>query len=336
MDVSIIIINYKSAKLIIDCVESIYQQTHQYSFEILIVDNDSKDDCKEKVLAAFPATQWLQTGYNAGFARANNAGIRIANGEYILILNADTIITDGAIDKTISSIKQEPDAVGCGVQLLNTDGTNQISGAHFVKGGLNTLLPLPYIGKLIRYLGYCFKSTIPSVQTIHDKIEVDWVVGAYILVKKEVLQKAGLMDEDFFMYAEEIEWCSRLRKQGKLYLFAEPKIIHIGGGTSSDYYTTTENENSKNLWNKKGRQVIVSNILRIRKQFGIGWFLIIAGTYFFEIFLFFFCLMLHKIFTLNKATYTFKNWIDYVKNMSVLLRYFFKILLNKPYFYKVA
>ena len=336
MDVSIIIINYKSAKLIIDCVESIYQQTHQYSFEILIVDNDSKDDCKEKVLAAFPATQWLQTGYNAGFARANNAGIRIANGEYILILNADTIITDGAIDKTISSIKQEPDAVGCGVQLLNTDGTNQISGAHFVKGGLNTLLPLPYIGKLIRYLGYCFKSTIPSVQTIHDKIEVDWVVGAYILVKKEVLQKAGLMDEDFFMYAEEIEWCSRLRKQGKLYLFAEPKIIHIGGGTSSDYYTTTENENSKNLWNKKGRQVIVSNILRIRKQFGIGWFLIIAGTYFFEIFLFFFCLMLHKIFTLNKATYTFKNWIDYVKNMGVLLRYFFKILLNKPYFYKVA
>lgn len=336
MDVSIIIINYKSAKLIIDCVESIYQQTHQYSFEILIVDNDSKDDCKEKVLAAFPATQWLQTGYNAGFARANNAGIRIANGEYILILNADTIITDGAIDKTISSIKQEPDAVGCGVQLLNTDGTNQISGAHFVKGGLNTLLPLPYIGKLIRYLGYCFKSTIPSVQTIHDKIEVDWVVGAYILVKKEVLQKAGLMDEDFFMYAEEIEWCSRLRKQGKLYLFAEPKIIHIGGGTSSDYYTTTENENSKNLWNKKGRQVIVSNILRIRKQFGIGWYLIIAGTYFFEIFLFFFCLMLHKIFTLNKATYTFKNWIDYVKNMGVLLRYFFKILLNKPYFYKVA
>ena len=336
MDVSIIIINYKSAKLVIDCMQSIYQQTHQYSFEILIVDNDSKDDCKEKVLAAFPATQWLQTGYNAGFARANNAGIRIANGEYILILNADTIITDGAIDKTISSIKQEPDAVGCGVQLLNTDGTNQISGAHFVKGGLNTLLPLPYIGKLIRYLGYCFKSTIPSVQTIHDKIEVDWVVGAYILVKKEVLQKAGLMDEDFFMYAEEIEWCSRLRKQGKLYLFAEPKIIHIGGGTSSDYYTTTENENSKNLWNKKGRQVIVSNILRIRKQFGIGWYLIIAGTYFFEIFLFFFCLMLHKIFTLNKATYTFKNWIDYVKNMGVLLRYFFKILLNKPYFYKVA
>ena len=335
MDVSIIIINYKSAKLVMDCVESIYRQASQYSFEIIIVDNDSKDDCEEKVMAAFPATRWLQTGYNAGFARANNAGIRIANGEYVLILNADTIITDGAIDKSLTLIKQATDAVGCGVQLLNTDGSNQISGAHFVTGGLNTLLPLPYLGKLIRYLGYRFKSAIPSVQTINDQIEVDWIVGAYILVKKETLQKAGLMDEEFFMYAEEIEWCSRLRKQGKLYLFAKPKVIHIGGGTSSDYYTTAENENSKNLWNKKGRQIIVSNMLRIRKQFGAGWFLIIAGTYLFEIPIFFICLLLHKIFTVNKATYTFKNWIDYVKNMGVLLRYFFKIYFNQPHFYKV-
>ena len=319
-----------------DCVESIYRQASQYSFEIIIVDNDSKDDCEEKVMAAFPATRWLQTGYNAGFARANNAGIRIANGEYVLILNADTIITDGAIDKSLTLIKQATDAVGCGVQLLNTDGSNQISGAHFVTGGLNTLLPLPYLGKLIRYLGYRFKSAIPSVQTINDQIEVDWIVGAYILVKKETLQKAGLMDEEFFMYAEEIEWCSRLRKQGKLYLFAKPKVIHIGGGTSSDYYTTAENENSKNLWNKKGRQIIVSNMLRIRKQFGAGWFLIIAGTYLFEIPIFFICLLLHKIFTVNKATYTFKNWIDYVKNMGVLLRYFFKIYFNQPHFYKVA
>ena len=336
MDLSIIIINYKSAKLVLDCVQSIYQQTQQYSFEIIIVDNDSKDDCKERVLAAYPQTKWLQTGYNAGFARANNAGIRIASGAYVLILNADTIILDGAIDKSIALLKNEIEGVGCGVQLLNTDGSNQISGAHFIKGGLNTLLPLPYLGKLIRYLGYRFKSTIPSVQTITDKIEVDWIVGAYILVKKDTLQKAGLMDEDFFMYAEEIEWCSRLRKQGKLLLFAAPKVIHIGGGTSSDYYTTTENENSKNLWNKKGRQIIVSNMLRIRKQFGIIWFLIIAGTYFFEIPIFFFGLLIHSIVTGGKAPYSFKNWIDYVKNMCVLLRYFFKIFFNKPYFYKVA
>ena len=336
MDLSIIIINYKSAQLVLDCIDSIYQQTKQYNFEIILVDNDSKDDCKEKVLTKFPNTRWLQTGYNAGFARANNAGIRIANGEYILILNADTIITDGAIDKSITLLKHETDAVGCGVQLLNTDGSNQISGAHFVKGGLNTLLPLPYLGKLIRYLGYRFKSTIPSVQTIENKIEVDWIVGAYIIVKKQTLEISGLMDEDFFMYAEEIEWCARLRKQGKLYLFAEPKVIHIGGGTSSDYYTTTENENSKNLWNKKGRQIIISNMLRIRKQFGIAWFLIITATYIVEIPIFFFGVLISQFFKKGNAEYSWQNVKDYSKNISILIKYFIKMLLNKPYFYKVA
>jgi GT2 family glycosyltransferase len=336
MDLSIIIINYKSAELVLNCVESIYLQTHQYYFEIIIIDNNSQDDCRKKLLEKYPAIQWLQLDYNAGFARANNAGITISKGEYILLLNADTIILDNAIDKSITLLKQHNEAVGCGVQLLNKDGTTQISGAHIVKGGLNTLLPLPYFGRLIRYLGYRFKSTIPSVQNINDIIEVDWIVGAYVLVKKEVLTKAGLLDNDFFMYAEEIEWCGRLGKQGKLYLFGEPKVIHIGGGTSSDYYSTTENENSKNLWNKKGRQIIVSNMLRVRKQFGILWYLVIMGSYVFEIPVFFICLLIDKLFRWNKAKYSWKNFADYTKNIFVLSRYFFRMLINKPYFYKVA
>lgn len=336
MDVSIIIINYKSASLVLDCMDSIYAQAKQYSYEVIIVDNDSKDDCREKVLSKYPATQWVQLDYNAGFARANNAGIEIAKGEFILLLNADTIILENAIDKSLFLLKQYKDAVGCGVQLLNTDGTTQISGAHFMKGGLNTLLPLPYFGRLVRYLGYRLKSKIPSVKNVEDIIEVDWIVGAYMLVKKETLVKSGLLDNDFFMYAEEIEWCSRLRKQGKLLLFAEPKVIHIGGGTSGDYYETNENENSKNLWNKKGRQIIISNMLRIRKQFGVFWYLVITGSYFFEIPVFFICLLFNKLFRGNKAKYTWQNFIDYTANMGILMRCFFKMLINKPYFYKVG
>ena len=336
MDLSIILVNYKSTQLVLDCIESIHQQTKQYSFEIILVDNDSKDDCEAIVLAKYPDTVFLSMGYNSGFARANNAGIEISRGKFVLILNTDTIILDGAIDKSIHLLKQHADAVGCGVQLLNTDGTTQISGAHFVKGGLNTLLPLPYLGKLIRWLGYRLKTTVPSVQTVADNIEVDWVVGAYILVNKEVLNKSGLLDNDFFMYAEEIEWCGRLRQQGKLMLFAEPRVIHIGGGTSSDYYSTEENENGKNLWNKKGRQIIVSTMLRIRKQFGIFWFLIVTGTYLLEIPVFFFCLLADKIIHIGKTKYHWKNVADYTKNIGVLLQYFFKMLANKPYFYKVS
>ncbi len=319
-----------------DCIDSIVQQTKAGSYEIIVVDNDSRDGAKEKILEKYKEVEWVEMGYNAGFARANNAGMQIANGNFVLILNADTIILNGAINKSIELLKNYPDAIGCGVQLLNTDGTTQISGAHFIKGGLNTLLPLPYLGGLIRYLGYKFKSTVPSVQDVQHDVEVDWVVGAYMLIKKEVLAKAGVFDEDFFMYAEEIEWCARLRKQGKLVLFAAPAITHIGGGTSSDYYSTEETENGKNLWNKKGRQIIVSNMLRIRKQFGAGWFLIIISAYIFEVPVFAICLLVEKIIHPGKAKYSWKNVSDYIGNMAILLKYFFKILQNKKYFYKVA
>jgi GT2 family glycosyltransferase len=336
MDVSIIIINYKSCALVMNCINSIVQQTTAGTYEIIVVDNDSQDNAEKKILAAYPDVVWLQTGYNAGFARANNAGIKIAGGEFILILNADTIILDGAIDKSIALLKNYTGAVGAGIQLLNTDGTTQISGAHFIKGGLNTLLPLPYVGRLIRYLGYKWKSTIPSVQQVNKDIEVDWVVGAYMLVKADVVKRSGMFDEDFFMYAEEIEWCARLRKQGKLVLFAEPKVIHIGGGTSGDYYNTREAENGKNLWNIKGRQIIVSNMLRIRKQFGVGWFLLITGTYIAEVPIFAFCLVFDKLFNGNKAKFKWQNVSDYAINIAVLLKYFTKMLQNKSYFYKVA
>ncbi|MGN6163606.1 MAG: glycosyltransferase family 2 protein [Flavisolibacter sp.] len=334
MDLSIIIINYKSAQHVLNCVESIYKETAEHSFEIIVVDNDSGDDSKDRILRTFPQIIWHQTGYNAGFARANNEGIKIARGKYILLLNADTIVLDKALDRTIDLFEQT-DAVGCGLQLLNPDMSHQISGAHFVKGGLNILLPLPYLGRFVRYWGYKLKTRVPSVQTVSKKVEVDWIVGAFILVRKEVLDKSGLLDDDFFMYAEEIEWCARLRKQGRLYLFDEPRVIHLGGGTSSDYYGTEENENSKNLWNKKGRQIMISKMLQIRKQFGLGWFLIICAFFIAEIPLFVFCLLIEKIIKGGKARYNWNNVQGYIQNIAVLLKYVPKIVSNKPFFYKV-
>jgi GT2 family glycosyltransferase len=336
MDLSIIIINYKSTQLVLDCLDSIYTQTDQHSFEIIIVDNDSKDDCKEKALSRYPTIRWVQMDYNAGFARANNAGFAIAEGDYILLLNADTIILDGAIDKSITLLQQQKDAAGCGVQLLHTDGTNQISGAHNIKGGLNALLPLPYLGSLVRYLGYRFKTTIPSIHDFADKTKVDWIVGAYILVKKSVLSKSGLFDEDFFMYMEEIEWCGRLQRQGTLYLFSEPKVIHILGGTSNDYYNTTERDNTKEIWNKKGRQVIVSTALRTRKQLGMGWFLVLVATYIAEIPIFFFGLLIDTILSAGKSSYSWKNFGAYTKSILLSCRYFARMVFSKAYFYKVS
>jgi GT2 family glycosyltransferase len=334
MDLSIIIINYKSANHVTNCVESIYKETVRHSFEIIVVDNNSGDDSESLIMTRFPAVIWLQTGYNAGFARANNEGIKIAQGRYVLILNADTIILDHALDLAIELFESSR-SVACGVQLLNTDRTTQISGAHDVKGGLNFLLPLPYLGRFVRWLGYKLNTRPPSVKTVPEILEVDWIVGAFILVKKQVLDKSGLMDEDFFMYAEEIEWCSRLRKQGSLYLFSAPKVIHLGGGTSSDYYGTEENENSKNLWNKKGRQILVSQMLRIRKQYGLAWFIVMTAFLFLEILIFPACLLIDKLFYGNKSRYKWSDVKGYINNVFCLLKFWTKIAGNKRFFYKV-
>ena len=336
MDISIIIINYKSTTLILDCIESIYQHTSKNSFEIILVDNNSQDDCQEQVMSRYPATRWLQMGYNAGFGRANNAGFEIAEGELILLLNADTIILDGAIDKCSALLIKHKEAIGCGVQLLNPDGSNQISGAYNIKGGLNSLLPLPYTGNIIRSLGYLSKSTVPSIKEFEDATEIDWIVGAFIMVKKDLLKKSGYFDPDFFMYAEEIEWCNRLRKNGKLLLFSEPKVIHLLGGTSNDYYDTTENENGKNVWNKKGRQIIISNMLRIRKQLGLHWLFVNAFIYLANVPVFFVCLLVDKMINLKKARFSWNNFAGYVKNMFTLLCYLPRMVLKRPYFYKVS
>jgi GT2 family glycosyltransferase len=336
MDLSIILVNYKSPQLVVDCVQSIYNETKQISFEIIIADNASGDNSKTIVLDKFPLVKWIPLDYNAGFARGNNAAIKVANGELILLLNTDTIILENALDKAVALFKQEKNIAACGVQLLNTDGSNQISGAHFVKGGLNLLLPLPYLGKFIRYWGYKLKTRVPSITSIEDKVAVDWIVGAFILTSKNIIEKAGMLDEDFFMYAEEIEWCSRLKKQGKMVLFAEPKVIHIGGGTSGDFYDTTESENGKNLWNRKGRQVLVSLVLRIRKQYGLLWFFIMLFFLITEVIIFSIGLLFENIFTLGKTKYNWVSVKNYFINVLHLTKVVPKMILNKPYFYKVS
>ncbi|MBC7650533.1 MAG: glycosyltransferase family 2 protein [Deinococcales bacterium] len=334
MDLSIIFVNYKTAQLLLNCIDSIYTQTKTLSVEIIVADNFSQDDSKQIILAKYPTVVWIDMGYNAGFARANNAGIKIAKGEYLLILNTDTIILDGALDKAVELFKTEKDAVACGVQLLNTDGSHQISGAHFIKGGLNFLLPLPYLGSFVRYLGYRLNSTIPSITSVSNKMEVDWIVGAFILTTKNIAQ-ANLLDEDFFMYAEEIEWCSRLKKEGKLFLYEAPKVIHLGGATSGSFYNTEESDNSKNLWNKKGLQILISMMLRIRKQYGIRWFLIMWLFFVVEIPIFFVGLLMEKIFAKKPSKYSWSALKNYTRNIFVLVKYTVKIITNKPHFYKV-
>lgn len=327
---SIIIVNYNSLNLIANCLQSVYKYTTDVSFEIIIVDNASENS--EEIVREFPEVVWLKMNYNAGFARANNAGIRIAQGDVVLLLNPDTVAVDNSIANCYMALKQT-NYLAAGVQLLNENNEHQISGNYFVKGGLNHLLPIPYWGDFIRWVAYKAQSKVPNVREAKKVTEVDWISGAFLMVKKQGIEKAGLLDEDFFLYAEEVEWCSRLKKVGRLCIFGNFHIVHLEGATINKSQNIEE-KGYYNLYDKKGLQLMVSNHLRVRKQFGNGYFLFLLLNYTWGSFVFI-ALSFIKEFVLKNPSKESSKAIAFGKNVFALWKLSPLIISNKPYFYKI-
>jgi GT2 family glycosyltransferase len=332
-DLSIIIVNYRSAPLVVNCIRSVQHQTTNLAFEIIVVDNASGDKSLSVIKDLFPAVQRILMPYNAGFARANNAGIKIAKANTILLLNPDTIATDDSITRCYQQLQQSH-FIAAGVQLYDSSGAPQISGNFFMAGGINHLLPIPYWGDLLRWAGYRTKTKIPNVAKASGVEEVDWVSGAFLMVKRPAIEKAGIMDEDFFLYAEEVEWCSRLKKSGPLCIFGNCSIIHLEGG-SVNLDQKIEERGYYNLYNRKGLQLMVSNHLRVRKQYGVGWFLFLLLNYTWGVFFFCFCSTLHRLFTLRDPTGDWNRVAAFASNVCRLWKLTPAIISGKPHFYKM-
>jgi GT2 family glycosyltransferase len=332
MKLSIIIVNYKTPGLLLNCLETVYAFPNS-EVEIIVVDNDSKDNTAELLSKKYPEVGFIQMGYNAGFARANNAGIRIAKGSAVLLLNSDTLVENNAINACLERLLAS-DYMACGVQLLNEDRTPQISGNYAMKGGLNYLLPLPYTGSLLKAIAGMLKVEKPNVPNATGLVEVDWINGAFLMVKKAAINTAGLLDEDFFLYAEEAEWCSRIKKTGKLCIYGDLHVVHLQGQTANETFQST-GQGYFNLYDRKGLQITLSNFVRIRKQFGVGWFLFILFMHLFTIPVFGIGLLIEKIFRGNKSRYSFKHWKGFVSNMGKITGLVPTIISNRPYFYKV-
>lgn len=329
---SIIIVNYKTPQLLLDCLQTIYAGDST-GLEVVIVDNDSKDDSAQRVQSAYPEVIWIQMNYNSGFARANNEGIRQAKGEVVLLLNSDTLNEGNAIANCYQRFSKS-DYVCAGVQLLNRDRSPQISGNFFMKGGLNHLMALPYTGRLIRWAGLQLKVKKTNVPEAAGLVEVDWINGAFLMVKRSVIEKAGLLDEDFFLYSEEIEWCSRLRKLGTLCIYGDLNVVHLEGSSANKAFDSKA-KGYQHLSDKKGKQVMISGLLRIRKQYGVAWFLFHVVAYLFTIPVYLLIVLLKTILFRPGIGEEWKSWRGYSWNTMVLMKHFFLILFNRKHFYKV-
>lgn len=333
MQLSIIIVNYNAKKFIVDCIKSALQFPSANTFEWIIVDNNSSDGSKTFLTGIFPFIKWIDMGYNSGFARANNAGILHAESDIVLLLNPDTIMVDDCIHKCLECFRKD-NAIACSVQLINPDRSPQITGNYFMKGGLNHLLPLPYLGNVLRSIAFFFRAKKTNVLAASERQKVDWINGAFLMVKRPAIEKAGLMDEQFFLYAEESEWCSRLMKYGDLVVYGNLKIIHLQG----EIINAQANSPDKgyfNLYDKKGLQLIVSNNLRIRKQHGIRWYLLNLIIYVTEIPVFF---LFSFFFNLLHFTNPFKDWplaLGYSKNVLKLVTLTPSIIFSSKRQYKM-
>lgn len=330
---SIIIVNYKSTSLILDLLTSAAKYMEIGQFQWIVVDNASDDDAGAAIQQQFPFVQFHDMGYNGGFARANNAGIRMAKGDAVLLLNPDTLCVDDSILRCYQRLG-ETEFSAAGVQLLDVHQQPQISGSYFVKGGLNHLLPIPYWGSLVRWAGYRARTRVPGVQQAQSVQEVDWISGAFLMVKKEAIENAGLLDEDFFLYGEEVEWCSRLGKTGKLAIFGDQKIIHLEGATINKSQNIQE-QGYYNLYDRKGLQLMVSNHLRVKKQYGNAWFLFLLLNYTWGVICFFVCSFFAQLFRLRSPFGEWGRAWRFAKNVGQLWMLAPTIMRNKPHFYKM-
>jgi hypothetical protein len=200
--------------------------------EVIVVDNASTDGTVEAIKQSFPEVILLENRTNRGFATANNQGIRIARGRYVLLLNSDTEVLDNAISKTVGFADNHPEAAVVGCRVLNPDRTLQPTCFMF-PSALNLFLAATYLYKVFPKSALFGRERM-SWWDRNDMREVDVVTGCFMLVRMEAIEQVGLLDEGFFMYGEETDWCYRFKHSGWTVVFAPVgQIIHIGGSSTS-------------------------------------------------------------------------------------------------------
>ncbi|MCS7257875.1 MAG: glycosyltransferase family 2 protein [candidate division WOR-3 bacterium] len=229
MELSIIIVSYNTKEHLKSCLKSIYELFCSGQCEVIVVDNGSTDSSTTMIKKQFPWVRLIENNKNIGYARATNQGIKFAKGEYILLLNPDTENIDHGIEKTFGFIKTNPEiqAVTCRVELPSGEldwachrgfPTPWASLCYFLK--LDRLFPrTPFFCK--------YHLTYLPLDSIH---EIDSPSGCFFLIKRTLLDKVGLLDEDYFCYGEDVDLAFRIKKaNGKIFFYPHAKIVHYKG-----------------------------------------------------------------------------------------------------------
>jgi GT2 family glycosyltransferase len=224
-DLSIVIVSYNTCGLLRTCLSSIYRETAHIDFEIVVVDNASTDGSIEMITSDYPAVKILRNDHNSGFAAANNIAIRKSSARFVLLLNPDTEILDGAIQKTIRFIEAHPKAGIVGCKLKYPDGRFQPSAYSFPTVW-NMFAEATFLYRVFPKTKLFGGYHLTYLDYSHD-VQVDWLIGAFLLIRREVIDTVGMLDEQFFMYAEDTDYCYMAKQAGfEVWFTPRGEIFH--------------------------------------------------------------------------------------------------------------
>ncbi len=258
MDLSILILNYQSKGLLKQCLRGIASAAISLSHEIIVIDNDSHDGSAAMVAQEFPSVQLIASPVNGGYAAGNNLGLLAAQGSSVLLLNPDIAVYPGAIEKMVAFLDSHPDAAVVGPKLVNPDGSVQMSCYRFP----DPLIPILRRTPLGRF-GFARDRLRRYLMLDWDHREtrlVDWVLGACFLVRLSAIEHIGLLDERFFLYFEDVDWCRRFWEAGyTIYYYPEAQLTHYHQRLSA------ENPGLKGIFSATTRIHIFSGFQYFRK-----------------------------------------------------------------------
>jgi GT2 family glycosyltransferase len=227
MDVSFVIVNWNTKDILCQCIESIYKTVVAHSFEIIVVDNNSSDGSQNFIASAFPSVNLIRSAENLGFGRANNVGMEASTGRHLAVINSDVILLEGCIDLLVDYMDSHADVGMAGPMVLWENMTLQESVMR-LPTYLNTLGQTFLLDRFFRRLNAHL-----SVKEHNELVDVECLVGCFMMVRHEVVQEVGGFDKNIFMYAEEVDWCKRIKAAGwKIHYYKEARTIHLGGKSS--------------------------------------------------------------------------------------------------------
>ena len=226
IDLSVILVNWNSRDVTADALESLRRHTTGIAYEVFVVDNGTtKDDGPATLPERFPWAEFLFNDANLGFTKANNQGLRRSAGRHVLLLNNDTVQTGNALGEAVRYMDAHPEVGVLGIEHLNADATNSHQPSVHA-------FPKPW-REIVGLLGLGRRRPAPAAPAPPAEGDVDWVCGSFLMVRRECLEQVGELDERFFTYEEDIDWCLRARQAGwRVRYWPGTSMVHLGAASS--------------------------------------------------------------------------------------------------------